>query len=346
MAGYKGVFKMPEFNFYKAGKAYGELYLQFPKVLLYSKEYSKLSDSAKLAYVIFRDRLQYSIQNNWIDEDNNVYFIFTNVELCELLNKSENTVTKIKKDLEKAGLLLQQKKGFDPVKKKNFPNRLYLADLEVNATDIYQLQQREETLSNQGTTKITARDETIEMPVKQGTVKSEVRQKEIKRPVNQGTAKDEVNLYQSSSKDFKDTKDIEYADLSDTAIINQSFNSKKIDSEKERELMDLYISENMLYENYGEELLHNFKAYSFDDYKTFVTFCEKLKYARKSIEKEYDIQINLLDKYGDFMRDYLNKTFLKCIQKSRYGKAKNIAGYLFIAFKNVFKDYAESQIGK
>lgn len=337
---------MSEFNFYKADKAYGELYFQFPKVLLYSNEYSKLSDSAKLAYVIFRDRLQYSIQNNWIDEENNVYFIFANKELCELLNKSENTVTKIKKDLEKAGLLLQQKMGFDPVKKKNFPNRLYLADLEVNATDIYQLQQREEILSNQGTVKNAAREEELENPLNQGTANFEARENKGESRLNQGTAKNEVNLYQSYYKDFKENKDIEQDDLSDTDIINQSFNSKKMDPEKESELIELYISENMLYENYGQELMHNFKAYSFGDYKTFVTFCEKLKYAKKSIEKEYDLQINLLDKYGDFMREYLNKTFLKCIQKSRYGKAKNIAGYLFIAFKNVFKDYAESQVGK
>ena len=34
-----------------------------------------------------------------------------------------------------AGLLFQIKQGFDP--KKNLPNRLYLADLEVTAKDVY-----------------------------------------------------------------------------------------------------------------------------------------------------------------------------------------------------------------
>lgn len=36
-----------------------------------------------------------------------------------------------------AGLLFQIKQGFDPKKKKNLPNRLYLADLEVTAKDVY-----------------------------------------------------------------------------------------------------------------------------------------------------------------------------------------------------------------
>jgi len=36
-----------------------------------------------------------------------------------------------------AGLLFQIKQGFDPKKKKNLPNRLYIADLEVTAKDVY-----------------------------------------------------------------------------------------------------------------------------------------------------------------------------------------------------------------
>ena len=46
-------------------------------------------------------------------------------------------VVKIKKELETAELLFQIKQGFDPKKKKNLPNRLYLADLEVTAKDVY-----------------------------------------------------------------------------------------------------------------------------------------------------------------------------------------------------------------
>lgn len=33
---------------------------------------------------------------------------------------------------------------------------------------------------------------------------------------------------------------------------------------------------------------------------------------------------------------------MRCIQTQRYGKAKNIAGYLFISFKNVFESLAEA----
>ncbi|MBM6613985.1 replication initiator protein A [Desemzia sp. RIT804] len=337
---------MSDFNFYKADKAYGELYFQFPKVLLYSEEYSKLSDSAKLAYVIFRDRLQYSIQNHWIDEENNVYFIFTNKELCELLNKSENTVTKIKKELEKAGLLLQQKMGFDPVKKKNFPNRLYLADLEVNATDIYQLQQREEILSNQGIAKNAAREEVVEKPLNQGTANFEGRENKSESRLNQGTVKNEVNLYQSISKDIKENKDIQKPD--ENTLIQQAFNPEKKDQEQEQQLIDDYIEKYALYEEYGEEIIHHFKAYSFNDFQTFTLYCEKVMYAKKSVEDESGIYISILSssKYSPFIREELKRTFTRCVQQSRFGKTKNISSYLFISFKNVFEDFMRSQVSK
>lgn len=104
---------------------------------LTTKNQTWFSGSAKLGYVVLRDRLEYSLQNNWIDDENRVYFIFTNHELQNLFGWSDRKISKVKKELEEAGLLFQIKQGFDPKKKKNLPNRLYLADLEVTAKDVY-----------------------------------------------------------------------------------------------------------------------------------------------------------------------------------------------------------------
>lgn len=131
---------MSEFNFIQSQNAYGSKFFQFPQVLLYGEEYKELSDSAKLGYMVLRDRLEYSLQNNWIDEENRVYFIFTNKELNDLFGWSRTKIAKVKKELESAGLLYQVNLGFDPKKKKNLPNRLYLADLEVTAKDVYKKQ--------------------------------------------------------------------------------------------------------------------------------------------------------------------------------------------------------------
>ncbi|WP_177163245.1 replication initiator protein A, partial [Oenococcus oeni] len=63
------------FKFYKADSVYGNLFFQFPKVLMYGSQYSKLSSDTKLAYMVLKDRLEYSLKNHLVDEENHVYFI-------------------------------------------------------------------------------------------------------------------------------------------------------------------------------------------------------------------------------------------------------------------------------
>ena len=129
--------KSTDFNYYEADNVYGALFFQFPKVLMYGEQYRHLSNDAKLAYMVLKDRLEYSLRNNWVDEDNHIYFIFTNQELGNLFNCSEHKVIKIKAELESIGLLFQKQLGFNPKTKKNEPNRLYLSKLDVQATDVY-----------------------------------------------------------------------------------------------------------------------------------------------------------------------------------------------------------------
>ncbi|WP_336271301.1 hypothetical protein [Lactococcus lactis] len=60
-----------------------------------------------------------------------------------------------------AGLLFQIKQGFNPKKKRNLPNKLYLADLEVTAKDVYIKKvfanKTAETLDMSGTDKMASR---------------------------------------------------------------------------------------------------------------------------------------------------------------------------------------------
>ena len=64
-----------------------------------------------------------------------------------------------------AGLLFQIKQGFEPKKKRNLPNKLYLADLEVTAKDVYIKKnfanKTAETLDMSGTDKMTARQTSL-----------------------------------------------------------------------------------------------------------------------------------------------------------------------------------------
>lgn len=125
------------FAFYDKDNVYGALFFQFPKVLLYGEKYRKLSATAKLSYMVLKDRLEYSLRNNWVDNEGHVYFIFTNEELMDLFNCSKGKAIKVKTELESLGLLFQKQMGFNPDTGKNEPNRLYLSQLDVKATDVY-----------------------------------------------------------------------------------------------------------------------------------------------------------------------------------------------------------------
>ena len=146
--------KSTNFNFYQANNVYGELFFQFPKVLMYGEKYKGLSDTAKLAYMVLKDRLEYSLRNHWVDEDDHVYFIFTIQELKDLFNCSNTKVTKVKHELESANLLFQKQMGFNVKTGKNEPNRLYLATLETQATDVYLRPDQQKAAGTLGTSGI------------------------------------------------------------------------------------------------------------------------------------------------------------------------------------------------
>lgn len=115
---------MDDFKFYSTNEVYGETYYQLPKVFFTNKNYIHLSNDAKIAYSILKDRFNYSIKNNWVDNEQHIYFIYTNKELMSILNCSEKKVISIKKELSNAKLLFQKRIGL------NQPNRLYLGNPE------------------------------------------------------------------------------------------------------------------------------------------------------------------------------------------------------------------------
>ncbi|NAM67703.1 replication initiator protein A, partial [Staphylococcus epidermidis] len=128
-------------NYFTVSEQYKEKFYQLPKVFFTNPDYMKLSNDAKIAYAILRDRLELSIQNNWVDQDGNIYFIYTVKQLEDILNCGNQKVNKIKKELEKVNLLIQKRQGL------NKPNLLYLMKPEIKESDIYTIS-LEEKASN------------------------------------------------------------------------------------------------------------------------------------------------------------------------------------------------------
>ncbi|HEL9630580.1 TPA: replication initiator protein A, partial [Streptococcus suis] len=63
-------------------------FYQFPQWLL-EEPYNKLSDRAKIMYMLLWDRRKLSAKNEWYDENGIVYVNYTNKRLMEKLNCSE-----------------------------------------------------------------------------------------------------------------------------------------------------------------------------------------------------------------------------------------------------------------
>ena len=127
-------------QFFTKSEEYQEKFYQLPKVFFSNEKYKKLSNDAKITYSILRDRLSLSLKNNWVDKNDNIYFIYTNDNLMDILDLGKNKVIKIKKELEEIELLKQTRQGL------NKPNLLYLMKPQVNTNDIYQIEQQEKGL--------------------------------------------------------------------------------------------------------------------------------------------------------------------------------------------------------
>ena len=70
-----------KFNYYYGKEAENFSFFRIPKLLFTDPIFTKLSSDAKVLYGILLDRMNLSMKNNWIDEENKVYIIFTIEEI-------------------------------------------------------------------------------------------------------------------------------------------------------------------------------------------------------------------------------------------------------------------------
>lgn len=86
-------------------------FIQVPKELLYNPRYKTLSSDSKLIYGLLLDRMELSRKNNWINENNEIYLIFTRNNIQNILNISDKTCTKAFKQLTNTELIKEVRQG-------------------------------------------------------------------------------------------------------------------------------------------------------------------------------------------------------------------------------------------
>ena len=127
-------FKINQVNQYK--------FYQSPQALFTVDKYRKLSSDAKYAYSILLDRMHLSAKNNWINENNEIYLIFSREKMATLLGISHPTCSKAFKQLNQVGLIEEVRRGL------NLPNLIYINEIELETNKI-----ELESIENTGTLK-------------------------------------------------------------------------------------------------------------------------------------------------------------------------------------------------
>ena len=331
--------KSTDFNYYEADNVYGALFFQFPKVLMYGEQYKHLSSDAKLAYMVLKDRLEYSLRNNWVDEEGHVYFIFTNQELINLFNCSEHKVIKIKAELKSAGLLLQKQMGFNPKTKKNEPNRLYLSKLDVKATDVYLRgeygQKEPETLDTSGTAKNAVPQETVE--------------KSPQTLDTSGTAKNAVNLY----KDYKNNIDTNRYDTDTQKLDFSTANFSLAEIEAQNRDLVKHADEFLTDEDNGLPVflepeavqLLSFWCRTPQQMRRFIGIILNAKYAVEKEHKDLGVWILLDD---PDLKKMMTKTLRRYFNALRSDEKhiKNVENYLYGTMQNLFGVWWNQQVAR
>ena len=279
--------------------------------------------------MVLKDRLEYSLRNNWVDEEGHVYFIFTNQELINLFNCSEHKVIKIKAELKSAGLLLQKQMGFNPKTKKNEPNRLYLSKLDVKATDVYLRgeygQKEPETLDTSGTAKNAVPQETVE--------------KSPQTLDTSGTAKNAVNLY----KDYKNNIDTNRYDTDTQKLDFSTANFSPAEIEAQNRDLVKHADEFLTDEDNGLPVflepeavqLLSFWCRTPQQMRRFIGIILNAKYAVEKEHKDLGVWILLDD---PDLKKMMTKTLRRYFNALRSDEKhiKNVENYLYGTMQNLF----------
>ena len=302
---------MNDFNYYKSKEIYREKYYQMPKVFFTNEKYMDLSNDAKIAYMLLKDRFDYSVKNNWVDSDDNIFFIFTVEELMKLLQCREGKVSKIKKELEKAGLLKQRRGRVNKRdgKIESMPNLLYLGKPEVTNQDVFKIMEEEDNTDTTVIAKIANTEKSSH--IKDSTV----------------IAKIADNLFYSNSIDTnRHIIDTETDQLQSQVLLDNFVDIMKEES------INTFVPENVL------NLIKTFSS-SYSEAQQTVQTIHNAK--KKAEELEQTIVVyEELESYGIDADKGLYMTLLKAYQKQKTEKVNNLQNLIFVYVKNWFVEKA------
>lgn len=303
-----------KFNYYYGKEAESFSFFRIPKLLFTDPIFSKLSSDAKVLYGILLDRMNLSMKNNWIDEENKVYIIFTIEEIAETMCCATQKATKILQELD-------DKKGIGLVEKKRLglgkPNILYVKNFIIQEVK----DKKEKTY-------------TREEIINQELLKSQFKNDENHNSGNVNFTKQELCKSQCNKTNLNKT---EYSDTeyNNTSPISPS-GEKNIKGDLLSQKQDMEMEEitKILKQNIDYSFL--VKEQSKDKEKIDLT----IKVMAEAIQNKIDIRINqrmiayetVKEQFLSLQKEHINYVLLVLDENKR--KITNLRAYLLSLLYN------------
>lgn len=120
--------KKPSFPLMKQGDIQNIYHLQMPRWLFTDPRYIGLSLEAKVTYTFLLNRFQLSRLNGWLNDDGEVFIIYTRRSLSSEMQVSYHKIIEAMKELSSAGLIWERRCG------RGDANQIYLALVEHRET--------------------------------------------------------------------------------------------------------------------------------------------------------------------------------------------------------------------
>lgn len=115
----------PGFPLMKQSDIVSFYHLQMPRWLFTESKYMALSLEAKVAYTFLLNRFQLSRMNGWVNENGEVFIVFTRESLAAEMQVSYRKAIDSFKELVKARLIWERRLG------RGRPNQIYLAAVQL-----------------------------------------------------------------------------------------------------------------------------------------------------------------------------------------------------------------------
>ena len=300
-------------------------FYRVPRLLIKDERFKKLSSDAKLLYGLMLDRMSLSIKNEWFDEDNRAYIIYTIDSIMEDLGCGKEKAVKVLAELDSVkgiGLVEKVRRGLGK------PDIIYVKNFASLAENVDE-KSLETLIKSQKSENQTSRSRKIRL---QEVGKSNFKKSEKQTSGSQRIEPQEVGEPNPNYTNYNQT-DLSYTEESYINPIIQSDSGKKdtMDVMDDVQTYIELIKENISYDHhmqyygYGKRELYD---------ELFQVICEVVCVKRSTIrvageEYPYELVKSRFLKLESSHLEYV----IGCMQDTTT-KITNIKAYMITALYN------------